>query len=106
MKDNQKSKHGSNKPISSANLSSQNNEDNSKKSSSSQKAPEKTDDKEMKEGEEFIKEGHGHNYSVPFAGEDGGTEDQSAAKGKKDKLEKDKKEPAEQGKTAGENSTI
>jgi hypothetical protein len=73
MKENQKAESGST------------NQAPLKKNSSSSQKPSKADtDKNMKEGEEFVKEGHGHDYSTPVAGEDGGTEDQSGDKTKKD----------------------
>lgn len=58
------------------------------------------EDEELKEVDEFIKEGHGHDYSVPVASEDGGTEDQSPDQNR------DMSKPAEQGKTKDEQSTI
>ena len=52
----------------------------------------------------YIKEGHGHDYSTPVAGEDGGTEDQS--KSEKQNKGTDKRQPTEQGKTEGESASI
>jgi hypothetical protein len=46
-------------------------------------SPDIGNDKRNHEGEEFIGEGHEHDYSLPVAGEDGGTEDQSATLSKK-----------------------
>ena len=87
MKSNQKKESGSN------NLT------NSKKENSPSKKPSVTSgDNNNNEGKEFKGEGHGHNYSVPIAGEDGGTEDQSGNHGKKSS-----KIP---GKTAGRKSSI
>jgi hypothetical protein len=58
------------------------------------------EDGEKREGDEFIREGHGHDYSIPVASEDGGTEDQS------DEQNRDMSKPTEQGKTKDEQSTI
>jgi hypothetical protein len=101
MKENQKSESVAKKPV------SQNSQGDSKQSNStSKKSPVKDNDKNNHEGEEFIKEGHGHNYSVPFAGEDGGTEEQSESKGKKSGNGSDKNQSAGKGKIKGEKSTI
>jgi len=81
--------------------SEQTNQVHTKKSGSLSKKPPATEEhKNPKEGEEFIREGHGHDYSVPFAGEDGETEDQS------ENQNRDMSKPTEQGKIPGENSTI
>ena len=72
--------------------------------STSEKTPEKGDDESKKPEEVYIREGHGHDYSAPVAGEDGGTEDQTESK--TEKKDTDKPQAAEQGKTPGENSTI
>jgi hypothetical protein len=71
------------------------------------KPPTTGNDKSKKEGEEYIGEGHGHDYSVPVAGEDGGTEEQqSDDKSKKSNKGSDKIQPSEQGKTPGEQPSI
>jgi len=87
MKSNQKQESGSK------------NQPHSKKdTSSSKKSAITSDDKNNNEGKEFKGEGHGHNYSLPIAGEDGGTEDQSGSQHEKSgKIS---------GKTAGEKSSI
>jgi len=101
MKENQKSEEVSKNP------GTENNQDSSIKSSStSQKSPATGEDKNMNEGDKFIREGHGHDYSTPVAGEDGGTEDQSESKSEKSNQNTDNRQPAEQGKTVGESSTI
>jgi hypothetical protein len=69
-------------------------------------SPAKGNDKSKHEGEEYIGEGHGHDYSVPVAGEDGGTEYQTANKSKKPSKGSGKSQHTEQGKTAGENPSI
>jgi len=69
-------------------------------------SPATGNDKSKNEGEEYIGEGHGHDYSLPVAGEDGGTEDQSASQSKKSRKGLDKIQHAEQGKTTGENPSI
>jgi hypothetical protein len=58
----------------------------------------------MNEGKEFKREGHGHDYSTPVAGEDGGTEDQS--KTEKSIVSSEKNQPTKQGNTRNEKSTI
>jgi hypothetical protein len=95
MKANQKNESGSNNKV---NLK--------KDSPSSPKSPVTGNEKSKHEGEEFIGEGHGHDYSVPVAGEDGGTEDQSRNQNIKSSKNSDKSQHSEQGKTAGENPTI
>jgi hypothetical protein len=106
MKEDLKSEQNSDKSSSSSNYSSQHSQENSKNDSSkSQESPESSDENK-KEGDEFIREGHGHDYSVPFAGEDGGTEEQPEGRSENNTQKTDKNKPAEQGKTPGENSTI
>jgi len=61
-------------------------ESGSKKDTSSSKKPSITSNgKNNNEGKEFKGEGHGHDYSTPVAGEDGGTEDQTEPQHKKSK---------------------
>ncbi|HTA27594.1 MAG TPA: hypothetical protein VK809_07395 [Bacteroidia bacterium] len=99
MKENQTSEKSSGSSDSNKNQDEQNSQHSSKNgNSTTQKPPATADNKSEKEGKEFIREGHGHDYSTPVAGEDGGTEDQAE--------NKSKKQPTEQGKTPGENSTI
>jgi len=87
--------------------SGSNNKVNIKKGSSLlPNTPVKGNDKSKNEGEEHKGEGHGHDYSMPVAGEDGATEDQSASKSKKPGKSPDKTQHSEQGKTAGENPSI
>jgi hypothetical protein len=95
MKENQKEESGSTNHV------------HSKKDSSSVPKPSKTGaDKNMKEGEEFIKEGHGHDYSLPVAGEDGGTEDQSENKTKKEGRSSAKSQHSKPGNNKSEKSII
>jgi hypothetical protein len=95
MKSNQKKESGSNDEV------------NIKKGNTLlPESPTKGNDKSKNEGEEHKGEGHGHDYSVPVAGEDGGTEEQSGSKSKKTGKNPDKIQPAEQGKTPGEQPSI
>ena len=95
MKSNEKSEAGSD------------NKANIKKSNPSiPDSPTTIIDKSKNKGEEFIGEGHGHNYNIPVAGEDGGTEDQSESQSKKSKKHSDKNQHTAQGKTAGEKPSI
>jgi|GEM_PF-5785431 len=55
----------------------------SKKDTSAKKSTVTRNDSNNNEGKEFKGEGHGHDYSTPVAGEDGGTENQSQKPGKK-----------------------
>ena len=71
------------------------------------KSPVTGNNKCKNEGEEFIGEGHGHDYSIPVAGEDGATEEHvSGSKSKKSGKGSDKSQRAEQGKTLGEQPSI
>jgi len=81
-------------------------ESSEKNSSTTEESSVTIEDIGKKEGDEFIREGHGHDYSTPVAGEDGGTEDQSASEDEKNDEDTDASQLTEQGKTAGENSTI
>jgi hypothetical protein len=63
-------------------------------------SPSTGNNKSKHEGEEYIGEGHGHDYSQPVAGEDGGTEDQSGSKSKKSSKISTKNQHSEQDKTA------
>ena len=66
------------------------------------------DSKNQKESPSDTKNGpnHGHDYSKPIAGEDGGTEDQSGNYGKKTIKDSNENQHSKQGKTVNENSTI
>ncbi len=101
MNENQKSEDVTKTP------SEKNNPGNSQPSSStSQTTSVPVEDDEKREGDEFIREGHGHDYGTPVAGEDGGTEDQSSNEPKNESEETNSSKPTEQGKTQGESSTI